>query len=256
MDTGRRNREPGRDSTVSWMAVGSRPSSTDPPSAARGRRRARAVVAHGFIDFTRHRTSRFLMNPAPSRRSARASPPEVTELRLLWRRPCPPRGALGEYRARARRRCPSAKTRSPDYVAAPPTSSTCLPVGHNTLRLHDGRRRRAASRRRAAEMSAARGRAGRPATGACPGLFTAPGCHAEPAEIHASPACCGAAARATARRRNGAAEVSRPCARPRVAEPPEFTCDAHPAVGRDNWAGRALRQDRGGAAPRCRRLRR
>ena len=183
---------PGRDLDV--VVDGGRIAALEPRSTRAARRVVDArglVVAPGFIDIHTHSDFTLPLNPRAESKIRQGVTTEVTGNCGFSMAPALPGRAelLGEYLASSAPSLPVRETSFADYVAGFPATSVnvVFQVGHNTLRLMtvgmEARRVRAdelAAMERLLEEGLAAG-----AWGLSSGLFTAPGCHADPAEIHA-----------------------------------------------------------------------
>ena len=149
------------------------------------------VVAPGFIDIHTHSDFTLPLNPRAESKIRQGVTTEVTGNCGFSVAPALPGrvGLLAEYLASSAPWLTFRESTFADYIAAfPPTSvNVIFQVGHNTLRLMtagmDARPARADEQAAMATLLEEGLAAG--AWGLSSGLFTAPGCHAEPAEIHA-----------------------------------------------------------------------
>ena len=149
------------------------------------------VVAPGFIDIHTHSDFTLPLNPRAESKIRQGVTTEVTGNCGFSVAPALPgrAGMLAEYLASSAPWLPFRETTYADYVAAFPATAVnvIFQVGHNTLRLMTAgmEPRRAstdelAAMERLLEEALAAG-----AWGLSSGLFTAPGCHADAAEVHA-----------------------------------------------------------------------
>jgi N-acyl-D-amino-acid deacylase len=183
---------PGRD--VDVVVHEGRIASLEARSASPARRVIDArglVVAPGFIDIHTHSDFTLPLNPRAESKIRQGVTTEVTGNCGFSVAPALPGRAelLAEYLASSAPWLPFRETSYAEYIAAFPATAVnvVFQVGHNTLRLMTaGMEARPA---RAEEIAAMQGLleealdAG--AWGLSSGLFTAPGCHADAAEIHA-----------------------------------------------------------------------
>ena len=149
------------------------------------------VVAPGFIDIHTHSDFTLPLNPRAESKVRQGVTLEVVGNCGFSVAPALPGRAtvLREYLASSAPWLPFEETTFADYVAAFPRTAdnVILQVGHNTLRLMTaGMEPRALTTDELAAMERLLAEAlGAGAWGLSSGLFTAPGCWAEPAEIHA-----------------------------------------------------------------------
>jgi N-acyl-D-aspartate/D-glutamate deacylase len=183
---------PGREADVS--VSGGRIVAVEPRSARPARRVIDArgqVVAPGFIDIHTHSDFTLPLNPRAESKIRQGVTLEVVGNCGFSVAPALPGRAamLREYLASSAPWLPFGETSFGDYVAAfPPTAvNVILQVGHNTLRLMTaGMEARALSAGELATMERLLAEAlAAGAWGLSSGLFTAPGCYADAAEIHA-----------------------------------------------------------------------
>src|SRR5438094_7265165 len=183
---------PGREADVS-VSAGGRVAITQPSAwpalslvEARG-----DVVAPCFIDIHTHSDFTLAINPRAESKIRQGVTLEVVGNCGFSVAPALPGRAamLREYLASSAPWLPFSETTFADYVAAfPPTAvNVILQVGHNTLRLMtaemESRALTAAELATMERLLAEALAAG--AWGLSSGLFTAPGCYADAAEIHA-----------------------------------------------------------------------
>src|SRR5881296_3051816 len=183
---------PGRDADVSIDA--GRIVAIEPRSSRSAHRAIDArgqIVAPGLIDIHTHSDFTLPLNPRAESKIRQGVTLEVVGNCGFSAAPALPGRApvLREYLASSAPWLPFAETSFADYVAAfPPTAvNVILQVGHNTLRLMTAEMESraltaaelATNERLLAEALAAG------AWGLSSGLFTAPGCYADAAEIHA-----------------------------------------------------------------------
>ena len=183
---------PGRDLDV--VVHEGRIAAIEPRSARDARRVIDAqglVVAPGFIDIHTHSDFTLPLNPRAESKIRQGVTTEVTGNCGFSVAPALPgrAGMLSEYLASSAPWLPFHETSYGDYVAAFPATSVnvAFQVGHNTLRLMTAgmeARRARAEELAAMERLLAEGLAAG-AWGLSSGLFTAPGCHADAAEMHA-----------------------------------------------------------------------
>jgi len=183
---------PGRDADVSIHAgriVALEPRSTRPARRvvdARG-----LVVAPGLIDIHTHSDFTLPLNPRAESKVRQGVTLEVVGNCGFSVAPAPPArvDVLRQYLASSAPWLPFRATTFADYVATFPATSVnvILQVGHNTLRLVTaGMDARPVTAEELAAMERLLGEAlAAGAWGLSSGLFTAPGCHADAAEIHA-----------------------------------------------------------------------
>ncbi|HET7342487.1 MAG TPA: D-aminoacylase [Methylomirabilota bacterium] len=181
---------PGRDADV--VIAGGRVTAVEPRSARAARRVLDArglAVAPGFIDIHTHSDFTLPLNPRAESKIRQGVTLEVTGNCGFSVAPALPGRAamLREYLASSAPWLPFRESSFADYVAAfPPTSVNVITqVGHHTLRLMTaGMAARAVSADELAAMERLLGEAlAAGAWGLSSGLFTAPGCYADAAEI-------------------------------------------------------------------------